>query len=65
MLSSEAEKLRAVIEKTIDDHEITTSEYERIIALANRDLHIDVQERRLLAQLQELIESGMVARRPG
>lgn len=65
MLSTEAAKLKGMIEKAIEDHEITTSEYERILALAHWDSHVDAQERRLLAQLQELIASGMVTRKPG
>lgn len=65
MVSKEAEKLKAMINKAIEDHEITTSEYEKILAIANADMVIDAQERRLLAQLQEMISSGLVKRVPG
>lgn len=65
MLSSEAEKLKAMIDKAIEDHQITTTEYEKILMLANADMRIDPQERQLLAQLQELITSGAVKRVPG
>ncbi|MCX7636126.1 MAG: hypothetical protein N2Z74_10335 [Syntrophales bacterium] len=65
MLSKDAEKLKAMINKAIEDHQITTTEYEKILAIANADLVIDPQERRLLAQLQEMIASGVVTRVPG
>lgn len=65
MLSKEAEKLKVMIDKAIEDHELTTTEYEKILALANADMKIDPQERQLLAQLQELLTSGVVKRVPG
>jgi hypothetical protein len=65
MLSKEAEKLKTMIDKAIEDHELTTTEYEKILALANADMKIDPQERQLLAQLQELLTSGVVKRVPG
>jgi hypothetical protein len=65
MLSSEAVRLKAMIDKAIEDHQITTTEYEKILALANADMKIDPQERQLLAQLQELLTSGAVKRVPG
>jgi len=65
MLSSEAAKLKLMIDKAIEDHQITTTEYEKILALANADMHIDPQERQLLAQLQELMSDGSVKRVPG
>lgn len=65
MLSSEAEKVKKIIEKAIEDHEITNTEYEKILAAVNADMVIDAQERQLLAQLHELIESGVVKRVPG
>lgn len=65
MLSTEAAKLKAMIEKAIEDHQITTTEYDKILALANADMKIDPQERQLLAMLHEFIENGMVKRVPG
>lgn len=65
MLSKEAAKLKAMIDKAIEDHKITTTEYEKILALANADMKIDPQERQLLAQLQDLLTSGAVKRVPG
>jgi hypothetical protein len=65
MLSNEAAKVKAMIEKAIEDHKITTTEYDKILALANADMVIDAQERQLLAQLQDLLSSGAVKRVPG
>jgi hypothetical protein len=65
MLSKEAAKLKEMIDKAIEDHELTTTEYEKILMLANADRKIDPQERQLLAQLQELLTSGAVKRVPG
>ena len=59
-LSSSANKLRHLIEKAIEDHEITRDEYESIIHMATEDGYIDSQERALLAELQDMIESKMV-----
>lgn len=65
MLSSEAAKLKVMIDKAIDDQVVTNTEYEKILALANADMIIDAQEKQLLAQLQEMISSGMIKRVPG
>lgn len=65
MLSNDAAKLKAIIDKAIEDHQLTTTEYEKILALANADMKIDAQEKQLLAQLQELLTSGVVKRVPG
>lgn len=58
-------KLAELIKKAIDDHKITNSEYERILALADADGVIDAQEKRMLAQLQEMLSSKIVERIPG
>lgn len=55
-----AEKLRKMIEKAIEDHEITRDEYDMIIHVATEDGHIDDQEQALLAQLNDMIENKMV-----
>lgn len=65
MLSKEAMKLKEMIEKAIEDQEVTTTEYEKILALAHADMVIDPQEKQLLAELQEMIASGIVKRVPG
>ncbi len=59
-LSESAEILRKLIDKAIDDHKITRSEYEMIINQATKDSHIDPHERALLNQLQEMIEDKSI-----
>jgi len=62
VLSSSAEKLKKMIDKAIEDHEITVLEYEKILHLASEDHKIDAQEKALLQTLQDLVESGAVKR---
>lgn len=61
---STAEKLKAMIDKAIDDQELTFSEHEKILHLASQDNVIDQQERSLLHSLQCMIENGTVKRVP-
>ena len=63
--TEEGRKLEALIKKAIDDSEITMSEYEEILAQANRDGHVDADEEMLLHELNELISNGVVKRVPG
>ena len=58
--SESAHKLRAMIDKAIDDHKITRSEMDMILHIATEDGHIDRHEQALLDQLQEMIEDKMV-----
>ena len=59
-LSESAGRLKQMIEKAIEDHEITRDEMDKILAIATEDGHIDSQEQALLDQLQDMIESKMV-----
>jgi len=59
-LSESAEKLRKLIDKAIDDHKLTRSEYDMIINHATADAHIDSHERALLNQLQEMIDDKII-----
>ena len=59
-LSSGAKSLRSMIEKAIEDHKITKSEYEMIIHQATADGHVDKQERALLSLLQDMIADKSV-----
>lgn len=59
-LSESANRLRIMIEKAIEDHKITREEYEQIIDIATEDGHIDAQEKALLAELQDMIQSKSV-----
>lgn len=58
-ISSSSHKLRRMIEKAIEDHELSKSEYDMIIHQATED-GIDNQEKALLSQLQDLIENKSV-----
>ena len=58
-------ELKEVIEKAMNDHVITNSEYEEIMKVANRDGIVDDHEQRLLSQLQKLLENGTVDRVKG
>lgn len=55
-------ELTMLINKAMEDGKVTNKEYDEIIALVNADSVIDTQERRLLNQLQEMIESKAVLR---
>jgi len=58
--SESAARLKAKIEKAIEDHKITRSEMDVILAIATEDSHIDPQEQALLDQLYEMIENKTV-----
>ena len=60
--SDSAGKLAEMIKKAIADCELTTSEYNEILKIANEDQHIDSQEQNLLNQLQALVANGTVKR---
>jgi hypothetical protein len=49
-----------MIDKAIEDHEITRAEMDQILAIATEDNHIDPQEQSLLMQLQEMIENKQI-----
>ena len=59
-ISESAVKLRKMIDKAIEDHKLTRSEYDMIIHQATLDSHIDEHERALLNQLQEMIEDKSI-----
>lgn len=65
MYTKEGTKLGALIKKAIDDSELTTSQYEEILAQAHSDGHIDKDEETLLHELNEMIANGTVKRIPG
>jgi hypothetical protein len=60
--SDSAGKLAEMIKKAIADCELSTSEYNEIMKIANEDQHIDPQEQTLLNQLQSLLANGTVKR---
>lgn len=63
--SESATKLAKMINKAINDCEITGSEYDAIMKIANEDQHIDRQEQSLLNQLQSLMSNGTIKRVKG
>jgi hypothetical protein len=56
--------LADAIKKAIDDHRITTSEYDEIIHLAHQDSVIDGHEKVLLKELNAMIADGLIKRVP-
>jgi len=58
--SDSASELLKVIKDAIADGKITPEERDRIMMTADEDGVIDPQERSLLGQLQDLIQSGAV-----
>ena len=58
-------KLAEMIKKAIRDCELTFSEHNKILAIADGDLMIDSQEQNLLKELQNLIANGTIKRVPG
>ena len=59
-VSDSSLRLREMIEKAIEDHEITRDEYDKIIHIATEDGVIDRHEKALLNELQQMIEDKMV-----
>ncbi|MBU2510157.1 hypothetical protein KJ966_02425 [bacterium] len=64
-MTKPSEKLAELIKKAIEDCELTTSEYNAILAQADEDKVLDSDERVLLQQLQEMIANGTIERVPG
>ena len=58
-------RLAEMIKKAIRDCELTTSEFNQILSIADEDGVIDPQEQGLLSQLQGLIANGTVKKVPG
>jgi len=56
------ERIGKMIKKAIEDGKLTNSEYEQILAIAEADFVIDAQEKKLLAELQELLANKTVIR---
>lgn len=59
-LSESAGRLKELIEKAIEDHLITRTEYDSIMNLVLEDNIVDPQEQALLNQLQDMIENKTV-----
>lgn len=59
-VSKSSQRLKEMIIKAIDDHQLTREEYDMILHLAIEDGVIDRHEQILLEQLHEMIENKMV-----
>lgn len=60
--SGSAERLSEMIKKAMDDGKLTTKEHNQIMAIADEDGILDSQEKRLLAELQEMLANGTIKR---
>ena len=60
--SDSAARLTEMIKKAMEDGKLTTKEHNQILAIADEDMVIDNQERRLLAELQEMLSNGTIKR---
>lgn len=65
MLTKSGLNLDEAIKKAIDDHVITTAEYEEILRLVDADGVIDSHERLLLSELNDMIADGTIKRIAG
>ncbi len=54
--SESAGRLKTMIEKAIEDHQVTRAEMDAIIHLATEDGFVDSQEQSLLDQLHDMIQ---------
>ena len=65
MSGETGQRLMELIEKAMDDLEITSSEYMEIMAAAGKDSVEDDRERALLGEFNALISNGTIKRVPG
>ena len=54
-VSDSSQKMRKILDRAIQEHEITRDDYDRFLTIASADGHFDTQERVLLANLNDLI----------
>lgn len=59
------EKLAEMIKKAIRDLEVTDTEFEQIMAIANEDGHVDSQEQALMSQLHAMLANGTIKKVAG
>ena len=60
--SDSAERLLEMIKIAMKDGKLTTKEHNKIMAIADEDGILDNQEKRLLAELQEMLANGTIKR---
>ena len=61
--SESANRVADLIIKAIADQEITSAEFDEIMAAADEDMVLDQQEKRLLAELHEMMRNGTIKRK--
>jgi len=59
-ISKDGQKLKELIHEAIEKHTITREEYDNMIHMATKDGHVDNQEKALLAELQDMIDSKLI-----
>ena len=59
------EQLSEIIKKAIRDLEVSDTEFDQIMAMADEDGHIDSQEQALLSQLHSMLANGTIKKVPG
>jgi uncharacterized membrane protein YebE (DUF533 family) len=60
--SDSAERLSEMIKTAMEDGKLSTKEHNKIMAIADEDGILDSQEKRLLAQLQDMLANGTIKR---
>jgi hypothetical protein len=60
--SDSAERLSEMIKTAMEDGKLSTREHNKIMAIADEDGILDNQEKRLLAQLQDMLANGTIKR---
>ncbi|MGL4370632.1 MAG: tRNA lysidine(34) synthetase TilS C-terminal domain-containing protein [Spirochaetota bacterium] len=58
--SASAAEMNELIKLAIEKHEITHSEYDRIMMIADKDGVLDPQEKKALADLRDMIEDKTI-----
>ena len=58
--SKSAQEMNELIREAIRKHEITHAEFDKIMMIADRDGHLDPQEKLALDHLRDLIEDKTV-----
>jgi len=63
-ITKSGKKLEELIKKAIDDHVITSAEYEEIINTMFEDGKLDLHEKALMRELKNLIANKTIKRVP-
>ena len=64
MVTKSGLKLAEVIKKAIDDHVVTSAEYEEIYNIANEDGRLDNHEKVLLREFKKMLADKTIKRVP-